>query len=63
MTITVNGVPYPDPLPGGAADCATQDGWYWSNPYSEVTLCGTACDGLKATGILDADYGCPGGGG
>jgi hypothetical protein len=62
VTITVDGVPYDTPL-ASAADCATQDGWYWSNPYSEVTLCGSACDGLKQTGVLDADYGCPGGGG
>ncbi|MGB1699553.1 MAG: DUF4215 domain-containing protein, partial [Nannocystaceae bacterium] len=62
VTITVDGVAYDTPL-ASAADCATQDGWYWSNPYSEVTLCGSACDGLKQTGVLDADYGCPGGGG
>ena len=62
VTITVDGVAYDTPL-ASAADCATQDGWYWSNPYSEVTLCGDACDGLKSTGVLDADYGCPGGGG
>lgn len=43
-------------------DCATEDGWVYTNPdgpYDSVELCGTACDLLAASGMLDAIYGCP----
>ncbi len=43
-------------------DCATEDGWVYSNlpALDEITLCGAACDAFKgAQGVLDATYGCP----
>ena len=43
-------------------DCATEDGWVYSNPdgpYDAIILCGTACDALGAAGTLDATFGCP----
>jgi hypothetical protein len=62
VTITVNGIAYDTPL-AGPTECLTQDGWYWSTPFTEVTLCNTMCDDLKLTNGLTAEYGCPGGGG
>ncbi|MDC0669690.1 vWA domain-containing protein [Nannocystis radixulma] len=35
-----------------------QDGFVWSVPYSEVTLCGAACEALKETGKVQALYFC-----
>ena len=35
------------------------DGWMWLVEGQEVLLCGSYCDGLKATGNVDAFYGCP----
>ena len=58
VTVTVDGVEYPTPL-DGPEECETTDGWYWSNEFDEITVCGTACDSVKATGSLDAEYGCP----
>jgi hypothetical protein len=43
-------------------DCAAEDGWVFaapSGPYESITLCGAACDRLKAVGELRAIYGCP----
>lgn len=43
-------------------DCATEDGWVYSNPngpYDAIILCGAACDTLGAAGTLDATFGCP----
>ncbi len=43
-------------------DCATEDGWVYSNPdgpYDTIILCGAACDSLGAAGTLDATFGCP----
>ena len=62
VTITVNGIDYDTPL-AGATECLTQNGWYWSNSFTEITLCNTMCDDLKLTNALSAEYGCPGGGG
>ena len=39
-------------------NCATEDGFVYSVEYTEVTLCGAACDGLKATGNAEAKYYC-----
>lgn len=42
-------------------DCATQDGWVYSNPngpYDSVELCGTWCDTLKSSGAATAEYYC-----
>lgn len=44
-----------------AANCAADiDGWYYSVQYTEVTLCGTACDDFKAlaTPVAQIDYYC-----
>ncbi|MBX7083155.1 MAG: VWA domain-containing protein [Nannocystaceae bacterium] len=43
-------------------DCATEDGWVFSNPdgpYDSLELCGAACDQLVEIGTVDAKYGCP----
>jgi hypothetical protein len=42
-------------------DCATEDGWVYTNPngpYDSIELCGTWCDALKDTGSLTAEYYC-----
>lgn len=39
------------------ASCA-EDGYIWSVPHSELTLCGAACDALKETGKVQALYFC-----
>jgi len=39
------------------ASCA-EDGYIWSVPHTEVTLCGAACDALKETGKVQALYFC-----
>lgn len=39
------------------ADCA-DDGWMWTNPHSEIQLCGEACAQLKKTGKVEARYYC-----
>jgi hypothetical protein len=50
--VWIDGQPVPQ-----AASCA-EDGWVWSVPHSEVTLCGAACDLLKETGKVQAMYFC-----
>ena len=62
VDITVDGVLY-DQITG--ADCANNvAGWYFSTPYTTVTLCGNACDAFKAmaTPTADVEFFCPGGG-
>ena len=62
VAVTVNGVTY-DLI--SAADCgAAVDGWYYSTQYTEIRLCGTACDDFKAMSMptADVEYFCPGGG-
>lgn len=39
-------------------DCATEDGWYYSNQYDTIELCGDACDALKDAGDADVEYYC-----
>jgi hypothetical protein len=42
-------------------DCASEDGWVYSNPggpYDSIELCGLWCDELKATGSVTAEYYC-----
>lgn len=41
------------------ADCNTEDGWIYSNPFDEITLCGMACQELKDKGQVDISYQCP----
>lgn len=39
-------------------DCASEDGWYYSNQYDTIELCGDACDALKDAGDADVEYYC-----
>lgn len=39
-------------------DCNSENGWYYSMEFNEVTLCGTWCDDLKISGETDAEYYC-----
>ncbi|MFV8755527.1 vWA domain-containing protein [Nannocystaceae bacterium ST9] len=39
-------------------DCASENGWHFSNPYDTIELCGTACDALKDAGDADIQYFC-----
>jgi hypothetical protein len=61
ISVTVNGATY-DQIT--AADCMNNvDGWYYSIQYTQLTLCGTACDEFKAMATPEADveYFCTGG--
>jgi len=43
-------------------DCATEDGWVFTNPdgpYEALELCGSACEAYVEAGLVDATYGCP----
>jgi hypothetical protein len=45
-------------------DCATEDGWVYTNPggpYDSIELCGTWCDALKDAGSVTANYFCDAG--
>ncbi|MDC0718037.1 vWA domain-containing protein [Nannocystis bainbridge] len=50
--VWIDGQPVPE-----VASCA-EDGYVWSVPHTEVTLCGAACDMLKETGKVQALYFC-----
>ncbi|WAS94650.1 vWA domain-containing protein [Nannocystis punicea] len=50
--VWIDGQPVPP-----VASCA-EDGYFWSVPHTEVTLCGAACDLLKETGKVQALYFC-----
>lgn len=50
--VWIDGQPVPE-----VQSCA-EDGWVWTVPHSEVTLCGAACDMLKETGKVQALYFC-----
>lgn len=42
-------------------DCASEDGWVYTNPggpYDAIELCGTWCDALKVAGSVTAEYYC-----
>lgn len=39
-------------------DCATEDGWLFTNPFDTIELCGAACDALKNAGDADIEYYC-----
>ncbi|EDM81939.1 hypothetical protein PPSIR1_05713 [Plesiocystis pacifica SIR-1] len=39
-------------------DCGDGDGWFYSDPYTTIELCGAACDALKQAGEADIDYYC-----
>ena len=41
-----------------ATDCATEDGWVWTQDFSEIEFCGTACDDLKVAGEMEGRYFC-----
>ena len=62
VAVTVDGTGY-DQI--SAADCANDvDGWYYSVQYTQITLCGNACDSFKAlpTPTADVEFFCSGGG-
>lgn len=45
-------------------DCATEDGWVYTNPggpYDAIELCGSWCDALKMSGAVTAEYYCDAG--
>lgn len=45
-------------------DCATEDGWVYTNPagpYDAIELCGSWCDALKMAGAVTAEYYCDAG--
>jgi len=56
VEVRVGGTKWPE-----VADCGGLPGWYWSKPYEEITLCGTACDQLKQKGTASVTYACPAG--
>jgi hypothetical protein len=39
-------------------ECDSEDGWYWSNPFTELTMCGLACEDFKATGVANIEFLC-----
>jgi len=42
-------------------DCASEDGWVYTNPmgpYDAIELCNAWCDALKASGSVTAEYYC-----
>ena len=41
------------------SDCETGDGWVFSSPYDEITLCGAACDALKEVHVATIEFECP----
>ena len=45
-------------LYGAVDDCASEDGFIWSVEFSEVTLCGEACERLNEVGEASARYYC-----
>ena len=51
--VLVGGVEWPMVM-----DCATENGWLYSNPFDTILLCGTACDALKQAGDADIEYYC-----
>jgi hypothetical protein len=51
--IWVDGGPVPE-----ISDCATENGWLWTQNYSEVEFCGTACDDLRLAGEARLMYFC-----
>ncbi len=52
--VNVGGMEWPE-----VADCNTENGWVWSVPYTEITLCGDACQALKDTGSAELEFLCP----
>lgn len=52
--VNVGGMEWPQ-----VNDCNTEHGWIWSVPYTEITLCGDACQALKDTGTADLEFLCP----
>lgn len=56
-SVAANGVDYGHVA---AADCASEDGWHYTDPTpTAIELCGAACDDLRLTGAVDVDYSCP----
>ncbi len=42
-------------------DCASEDGWVWTQPHSQIELCGQACLDLKKSQQVEARYFCSAG--
>ncbi len=38
--------------------CGNLPGWAWSVEYSEIVLCGPACDALKQSGTAQVEFAC-----
>ncbi len=53
-TVDIDGTEWPQ-----VANCDTEDGWIYSNPFDQITLCGTACQELRTAGQLNVRYQCP----
>jgi hypothetical protein len=51
--VLVSGVEWPM-----VDNCNVENGWVYSDPFVEITLCGTACDALKDAGDADVQYFC-----
>ncbi|MEZ4447992.1 MAG: vWA domain-containing protein [Nannocystaceae bacterium] len=39
-------------------DCAKEDGWVWTKPHTEISLCGASCSKLKQGKNVEAKYYC-----
>ncbi len=53
--VDVGGTAWPQ-----VTDCASQDGWIYSVPHTEITFCGAACDDLQNNGGgASIEYHCP----
>lgn len=39
-------------------DCETESGWIWSDPFTEITMCGTACEDFKSAGTANIEFLC-----
>jgi hypothetical protein len=40
------------------ADCAKDDGWVWTQEFTQLELCGAACQKLKQSGKVEVRYFC-----
>ena len=59
IAVSVAGGPsYGAPLADATA-CASDDGWYWSSPNEELTLCGVVCSDYREVGTVDVISSCP----
>jgi hypothetical protein len=52
--VNIDGMEWPQ-----VTDCENEHGWIYSVEFSELTLCGNACQSLKDSGHVDITYHCP----